>query len=865
MSEWSKERDWKSRIRQRIVGSNPTHSAISVELGAKIRIHASTLGVRGRVAIKVRTGRSRRYASAALLILSLAGLVTPAIASEKKTILVWGQTLGPDTKGTEAVVREFERRNPEYRVRVLGMGAGEMNPQKLMTAIVGRVPPDVIHQDRFTISDWAKRGAFRPLDDLIANDQAAGVYTPGPDTFYPAAWAEAQFDGKQYGIPTDADDRALYYSKAIFQEKAADLRKAGLDPDRPPRTWSEILAYSKVLTEFNKDGSLKRAGFIPNFGNSWLYLFAFQNNAEFMSPDGRRCTLNSPPAVEALQFMIDGYDILGGYEAAQKFQTGFQGGENDPFMVGKVAMKIDGDWILYGLAKYAPHLNFYSAPPPVPDDRYYRRGRFANEKDQFVTWIGGFSYAIPNGAREIEGAWKFIKFATSTEGHLLDMRAQREWERLRGRIFIPRVKANIKTNEVAFVEFRPADKKFADVVKLNIELMNVARIRPATFVGQVLWDEHVRAIEQACLKKVTPTQALQAGQDRVQRLLDEVFNERQYSVVDLRVPMWLGLGGFLLGCALLFARFRSLNLGALARQEARWAYLFIAPWAIGFVIFTLGPMLASMFFSFTQYNVLNDARWVGTKNFADVFGSDWQNISKALSNVLYISGVGVPLGLVTGLAIALLLNSAVNGMRVYRTAFYVPAIVPTTAAVVLWLWILTPDPSKGVFNNIWSHTILPWFGVQPPGWHTAEAWAKPTLIIMGLWGAGSGMILWLAGLKGIPATLYEAANIDGASPWQQFWNVTLPQLSPIIFFNTVMGFIGAIQTFDSIYIITKGLNSGPADSLLMPVYHLFTNAFNYFRMGYASALAWVIFAIILLLTLIQFKLAPRWVHYEADK
>jgi multiple sugar transport system permease protein len=194
-----------------------------------------------------------------------------------------------------------------------------------------------------------------------------------------------------------------------------------------------------------------------------------------------------------------------------------------------------------------------------------------------------------------------------------------------------------------------------------------------------------------------------------------------------------------------------------------------------------------------------------------------------------------------------------------------PAIVPGVASVVLWMWILNADPGRGLFNFAWAHTISVWFGTQPPGWLTVEAWAKPSLIVMGLWGAGSGMILWLAGLKGISQTLYEAASIDGATPLQQFWNVTFPQLSPIVVFNTVMGFIGSLQQFDSIYIITGGASAGPADSLLMPVYHLFINGFKYFKMGYASSLAWVIFAIILAITGLQWWLAPRWVHYEAEE
>ncbi|HEY0866934.1 MAG TPA: sugar ABC transporter permease, partial [Fimbriimonas sp.] len=321
----------------------------------------------------------------------------------------------------------------------------------------------------------------------------------------------------------------------------------------------------------------------------------------------------------------------------------------------------------------------------------------------------------------------------------------------------------------------------------------------------------------------------------------------------------LSLAGF-------FVWFARKRMGRLERTEALWAYAFILPWVAGFLVFTLGPMIASLFFSFTQYNVLSPARFVGLKNYTDLFTADQVNMTKAFGNVVYLAGIGVPFGIATGLAVALLLNSAVRGMRFYRTAFYMPAIVPGVASAVLWIWLLTPDSSKGLINAAWQGTITTWLNIPPPGWLNAEGYAKSAFILMGLWGAGSGMILWLAGLKGIPSTLYEAASIDGATPRQSFWSVTLPQLSPIIFFNSVMGFIGALQEFDRVYIMKPAEGSaGPADSLLVPVYHLFQNGFTYFKMGYASSLAWVIFAIILAVTFLQFKLAPRWVHYEAEK
>ncbi len=813
------------------------------------------------------TTRLRLLASGALVaLLLLAATASWAGPSEPKTqLIVWGLGLGPDSKGLEDVIREFERRNPDINVRVLTMGAGGMNPQKLMTAIVGRVPPDVIHQDRFTIADWASRGAFTPLDSLIARDRGVDPLTPVPEQYYPMIWQEATYEGKLYGIPTGADNRALYWNRKAFRRKAKELRAAGLDPNRPPRTWSEALAYSKVLTEFDERGNLKKAGFMPNFGNSWLYMYAFQNEAKFISDDGRRCTLNSPEAQEALQFMVDGYDILGGFDNANKFESGFQGGENDPFISGILTMKVDGDWGIYGLARYGPTLDFGVAPPPVPDDRYYRRGRFKNVKDQFVTWSGGFCYAIPTGAKHAEAGWKFIKFATSLEGRLVDMRGQKTLEQRRGRLFIPAIKGQIAATEAGLSpEFLPPGK-YADALREHSRLAAVTRIRPATFAGQVLWDEHVRAFDLACRKTLTPAEALQSAQDRVQQFLDEHFNREKYPVINLMLPSLIGLAGCVLGLVLVYAGYIKQRLGPLARQEARWGFFFVFPWLAGFLVFTLGPMVASLFFAFTQYNVLTEARWVGGKNFVDLFTHDADRMSKAFYNVIYLGGIGVPLGLVTGLAVAMLLNTGVRGMRYYRTIYYMPAIVPGIASTVLWMWILNADPGRGLINAVWDGTLGTWFGAPAPGWLGVEAWAKPSLLLMGLWGAGSGMILWLAGLKGVPTQLYEAASIDGASPMKQFANITLPQLSPIVFFNTVMGFIGALQAFDSIYVITRGQGAGPNDALLMPVYHLFINAFNYFKMGYASALAWVIFVIILVITAIQFVFARKWVYYEVER
>ncbi|HWA84148.1 MAG TPA: extracellular solute-binding protein [Fimbriimonadaceae bacterium] len=805
--------------------------------------------------------RLRRIGECLLLLVLLTGLAQ----AQKRDLVIWGMSYGTDSKGLEAVNKEFERRHPDIHLKVLSMGAGQMSAQKLLTSIVGDVAPDVVLQDRFTVADWASRGAFTPLDDFIKRDLGKDPLCPRQEDYYPAVWKEATFDGKVYGIPQEADNRALYWNKAMFRDKAAELRAAGLDPNRPPRTWSEVLRYSKVLTEFNKNGTLKLAGFMPNYGNVWLYMYAFQNDAEFMSPDGRTCTLDTPASEEALSFVVKGYDQLGGYEVARAFESSFLSHENSPFYIGKIAMYVNGDWVLNDLSRYAPQLDFAVAPPPVPDDRYNHTGRFKNDKDTYITWAGGFCLVIPKGARHPEDAWTYIKFAGSVEGHLIECRAQAAWERSRGRAFIPKQYGNRKVNELIFKEFKPADPKFAAALRQHIDLMPAARIRPNTFVGQALWDAHVRAMDQACYHKLSPHDALMAGQEIVQKDLDNYYNQDNYPVIEQAYVVYGFTGLGVIACVLLWVLYRRLRLARLARHEARWGYLFVSPWVVGFVALTLGPMLVSLFWSFTQYSALSPPRWVGVKNYADMVTIDKANMFKAFFNTTYLAAFGVPLSILTGLAIALLLNTAVRGMRFYRTFFYMPSIVSGVGSAILWAWVLMPDPTKGLLNSAWVATLTKWMGLPPPGWMAAEPWAKHTLILMGMWGAGSGMILWLAGLKGIPTTLYEASSIDGATPWQQFWKVTAPQLSPVIFFMTVMGFIGSLQEFDRVFIL-KGPDGpiGPADSLLTPVYRLFDVAFGQFKMGYASAIAWIVFVLIVLITVVQFWIAPRWVHYEAD-
>ncbi|MHB1457655.1 MAG: extracellular solute-binding protein [Armatimonadota bacterium] len=798
----------------------------------------------------------RRYPLFILLFALLAIFVVSGCEnkeSAKQKLVVWGLQSSDESKGLDAVVAEFERMHTDIDVKVLSMGAGGTNQQKLLTAIAGNVPPDVIRQDRFFIGDWASRDAFIPLDDLVNRDRNKPDGVRKED-YYPACWNEAIYKKKLYAIACNTDDRALYYNRTLF-------RKAGLDPDRPPRTWDELKVYAKKLTIFGENKSFKQVGYIPMWGNSFLHIYAFANNGEFMSPDGLKCTLNDKRSVEALDFMKSFYDDLGGVDAVNAFAAGFKVNELDPFVTGMVAMKIDGNWVLNNIARYAPDLDFAVAPAPVPTARYEGKPPFTKKDSQFITWSGGFSYAVPRGAKDKEMSWTFIKWMLSPEANRIFNREQKKYNLSRNKPFVPEMTANVKINEMIFNEFAPKNPRFRKPLRQFIDLMQVSKWRPTTFVGQRLWDEQLRAIDQATRNKKSSADALGEATTLVQKELDKILSRSKYSLLDWKYPAIIIL---LMVCVLGYFTVRVFRqygpIGKLSQGEAVAGYLFASPWIIGFLVFTIGPIVASIILSFCDYDVLHPARWVGITNYYELLTDDWHYMSKALYNAGYLALFGLPLGLFVSLSIAMLLNTKVNGMTWYRTMYYLPSIVPVVANLILWMWVLNPE--FGLLNAAWKATLTNWFHIAPPAWLSSEIYAKPALIIMGLWGAGGGMILWLAGLQGVPQHLYEAAEIDGAGWWSRFWNVTFPMLTPYLFFNLIMGTIGVLQSFEAQYIMTNG---GPADATLVPVLYLFNNAFSYFKMGYASALAWILFIIILTLSLIQLKMAPRWVHYEHDK
>ncbi len=302
----------------------------------------------------------------------------------------------------------------------------------------------------------------------------------------------------------------------------------------------------------------------------------------------------------------------------------------------------------------------------------------------------------------------------------------------------------------------------------------------------------------------------------------------------------------------------------LKRRETLWFWFFVSPWVIGFCIFTAVPMLTSFYYSFTDWNMFQTGSFVGLKNYGKLMSDDmfW----KALYNTLYYAIIYMVLSTILSLFVAGLLNYPLRGSRVFRTIFYIPTLVPVVVTSLLFFRVLAPE---GPVNS-----LLGLFGIQGPKWFLSAQWSKPALIMMSLWGLGTAFILLLSGLQGVPAELYESARIDGAGEWTCFRYITVPMLSPVIFYNVVMGIINSLQVFTQVYVIgtnalmpggSTGSGGGPENSLLSIVQLLYIKGFRDYKMGYASAIAWVLLVIILFFTMLVFKSSALWTYYEEER
>ena len=641
--------------------------------------------------------------------------------------------------------------------------------------------------------------------------------------------------------------------------------------------------YALRLTRWDDEGRIKTVGFEPQQGNAWLYLYGWANGGQFLSPDGRTCTLNDPRIVESLQWTTDIYDALGGSSEVNAFKKSFQTAGQDPFLLGQVAMFINGDWFMRDVARYKRDMRFGTHPAPVPQ-------RMIDAGKRYCTWVAGMAYCIPSTCppEKLEAAWTLVKYLSSVEGGQVQNEHDAQRERGQGRLYMPRMMASrrLQAEQLRrYIRIPEMPQPLQAAMDTHLQMLSHGFHRPVSPEGQQLWNGQADAQDLAWSHAMSPRQALDYETRRVQRALDKFYSRPAHA----RPVHWgtmLALYALLLlaTAVVVYVRHRGKHaVRGFYRREWYAGILFALPWMVGFIVLSGGPMVFSAVMSLTEYDVINPARWVGLENYHEMFTVDWggpgadgketvpTGVRRTLLNTVYMA-IGLPLGMIVGLGLALLLDARVGGMRFYRTMFFLPAIMPVVAASILWIWVF--NAHNGMLNWLlhlfgidrlleWANAAFGWTAIRPPiSWLTNKHTSKLALILMGLWGSGASMIIWLAGLKGIPSHLYSAAALDGAGPVRRFFRVTLPMLSPYVLFNLIIGLIGTLQIFTQAYIMTP--NGYPERSTYFYVYKLFDECFSYFRLGYGAAMAWVLFAIVVVLTAINMKLSRRWVFYAGE-
>ncbi len=744
------------------------------------------------------------------------------------TILHWGDPA--ENAIVQTLVERYMADNPH--VRIQRIHASEMR-SKLKTMLAAGTPPDLFYLPPDLLPEMASLKLIRPIDDFIEQERAAG--TAGFfDDYFPVLLDAYRYDvetgvtgkGSLYGLPKDFTTAVFYVNLDLFEA-------AGVPVPYDGWTWDEFEDVMRRITALNGKPGFERRRIYGGVLQIWpdtLRNILWTYGGEFFGDSFHDVVLDEPAAQEALQMIrrvrIEEQTVFNntgiGKDGGQEFFNGNIG------VAGPV-----GRWMV---PRYTSITRFRWDVVPVP-----HKAGHPPASQLFMT-----AWGMTAGTKHPEEAYKLMKFLCGPDGAAMQSRLG---------LAIPPLRSIAESDDFLAPPGIPPHR--ADLFLKALEHARVQQLPREAEWGRIVGDRITESIQSS---QKTTMQSAKEIEAAWLAELDSPLRRRQWSPMRWDIVMTVVAGAVVTVIAALWWRARQQKLGPLDRTTERAGWLFIMPWFAGFIALTAGPMIASFLLSFTRWSAMmpiSQAESVGLANFHQLFAAD-PTFYKSLQVTGYYVILAVPVGQVAALAVALLMNLKVRGIALFRTIYFVPSVVSGVALAVLWLQIFNKD--YGLLNAI-LRPITGLFGGQPPDWFgdDAQVWAIPAFVIMGLWGVGGGMIIYLAGLKGIPASLYEAARIDGAGPVRQFWNVTLPMLSPLIFFNLVMGIIGSFQVFTQAYVMT---GAGPGNATLFYVLNLYRQAFEFHNMGYASAMAWVLFVIVLVLTIAVFRGSRNVVYYE---
>ena len=726
----------------------------------------------------------------------------------------------------EASIRAFEERNPGLRVKRINPGDSGQYFTKLQTMMAAGEPPDIFYMDFGRMAPFAQAGQLENLDawfDAEAESEDLDAL-PVDDFFAPAVDAFRLQDGRMgegplYGVPKDFTTVGIYWNRDLFD-------RAGATHPNDDWTWNDFVEAGRRIDALE---GVTGAELV-----TWPFVlrgYLWTRDAGIVGEDGdftdlRLADERTRLALQELRDWRFGEDGFLARAEAEGIDPG------SLFLSGRIGMVGPfGRWVVPSY-RSIEDFEWDFAPLPGGEAR--------------ANVIATIAWSMSSRSEHPEESWRLLKWLTGPE-------SQEAQSRLG--LAIPTLRSVAESD--AFVD--PAVPPRND--RAYLDAVEVARVPPWP-IDPAFQDQFQRTLDVA----------LRTGGDVDEQVaaFDEWWAARQASPLAPtrsfpRMPwgvIGLVIAAVVAGLGLIkwiwLARTRPES--DLARREERAGWLMVMPWVLGFVLFMLGPIVLSLLLSLARWkgiDTLATAEYVGIGNYREIVVDD-PTFLRSLQVTAYYAILAVPLGQVFALVAAVILNAGLRGVEAFRAAWYLPSVLAGVGMAVLWTWVFRSD--GGLMNSLLEPMLEP-FGLRPPEWFQADAaWAgPPAFAIMNLWLVGGSMLIYLAGLRNIPREVLEAADIDGARPLSRFVRVTLPMLSPVILFNGIMAIIGSFQVFTQAFVMTGG---GPGDDTRFYVLYLYNQAFDWYEMGYGSALAWLLLVVVLLLTAVVLRIGGSRVHYE---
>jgi len=765
---------------------------------------------------------------------TVASLVGRPDADVTLTVLHWGTP--EEERIIQDMIDAFEAEHPGVEVQRIHASGYDA---KLKTMLAAGTPPDLFYLKPDWVGDFAESGMLLDLEPYAEAERARGE-ADWLDDFYPELTNAYRWDalaqktgerGNLVGLPKDFTPAVMYINVDLF--RAAGYSDAQLDAfARDGWTWSQYRqAMRRIadLTPGEQPAQQIFGGTLKHWGDPMRNLFWSFGASVAGGEDGEDFTdlqLGSDRALACMRFIR----ALRFEDRSVLNPSGLSQNDDDLFIRGRIGcLGPYGRWFTPKLQD----VGFQWDVLPIPHARGVEPSSF----------LFSVAWAVSSQTEHPAESFALLKSLTDEAGQIRTAESG---------LALPASRS--VANSPAFLDsgMGPAH------ARVFLDSAQAGRLPHFPRLPQFNRIFESQMKQTLVLDDASPIQAADNVESLWANELESPLYSKSYPKMPWAKAVAITLGCLLLatGVAALFARRE--RLGKLSGVEQRTGWLFISPWVVGFLLLVIGPIILALLLSLTKWSAmapLSEARYVGLDNYKHMAGHD-PEYTHSLGVTVYFTTLAVPTTQVAALLIAVLMNVKVRGIEVWRTIFFLPSVVTGVALVTLWIAIF--DNDSGAINATLNAVGLPapdWFGKD------GRYFAVPALVIMSLWGVGGGMVIYLAGLKNIPVSLYEAARLDGAGPVRQFFTITLPMLSPLIFFNLVMGIIASFQVFTQAYVITNS-TGGHNEDLLVYVLNLYRHAFEFHNMGYASALAWVLFLFLVALTALVFKASKNIVHYE---